>query len=177
MKNPKVNRMNEFIVGIRKALDVVIEREDRDKWTLLHFIDKQTGAEVLPSKWVRKDNICGKLPEDGSERVGGEEPYVMLFYRRVNKVFKENPVGGMDCQLSTLVILSQFIQMNTGKLVNKRTKEAMTRKEIARELGISVRRAAGILSDLKANGLIVRKDNAYVVPREFIAKGRTPRRK
>jgi Mn-dependent DtxR family transcriptional regulator len=65
--------------------------------------------------------------------------------------------------------------MNTGRLIKKRTKKPLTQNDIAKELGVSVRRAAEILSNLKTNGILERKDGAYVIKREFIARGRTSR--
>jgi DNA-binding MarR family transcriptional regulator len=148
-----------------------VTREDKDKYCLLHFIDKGTGIPLF-QEWRRKDRLFGDSDND-NENTGGREPYAMLFFRKIKKVFKKEYVGSMDCQLSSLVILSEFIQMNTGRLVKKRSKKPLTQSDIAKELGVSVRRAAEILSNLKANGILERKDGAYAVKREYLAKGRT----
>jgi hypothetical protein len=165
-----VNNLNEFIDGKRLSLEVIVTRENRDKYCLLHFMDKGTGIELF-QEWRRKDMLLGDNDKD-NENTGGREPYAMLFFRKIKKVFKGEYVGSMDCQLSSLVILSEFVQMNTGKLVKKRTKKPMTQGDIAKELGVSVRRAAELISNLKANGILERKDGAYAIKREFIAKGR-----
>ena len=174
MKNPKVNTLSEFLEGRSKILDIVVEREDKDSWTLLHFRDRDTGIELF-TKWQRKDSIFETKKEKDNENYGGADPYVMMHTKSIKKVFLGEYVGNMDCQLSAMTILSEFIQSGTGKIVKPRTKEAMKRKDIARELGVSERRAAGIIGDLKNNGLIERREDAYYVPRKFYAKGKARR--
>ena len=170
-RNKNVKSLDDFLHGKKLSLETIMTREDSETYTLLHFIDKETGVPLF-DKWVRKDNMFGENKNADNENTGGREPYVMLFYRRLKKVFRGEFVGNMDCQLSSLTLLSEFIQMNTGKLINKRTKKPLTQADIAKELGLSIRRTAEILSDLKSNGIIVRQDNAYFVKREFFAKGR-----
>jgi len=171
-KNPKVNRLAEFLEGKSKAIEVILEREDKEAWSLLHFLDKETGA-LLFDKWGRKNDLFGTKVKNESENYGGLEPYVMFHPKRVKEVFKGDYVGNMQSQITALTFLSEYIQSNTGKLVNKRTKKPLTRQEIAKDLGLSVRRASEIISDLKANRLLERRGNAYYIPREFYAKGRT----
>lgn len=171
-RNVNVKGLDEFLHGKKLSLETIVTREDSKTYTLLHFIDKETGIPLF-DKWVRKDNLFSEGKNTDNENTGGREPYVMLFYRRLKKVFHGEFVGNMDCQLSSLTLLSEFIQMNTGKLINKRTKKPLTQANIAKELGLSVRRTAEILADLKKNGIIVRQDSAYFIKREFLAKGRT----
>lgn len=172
-KNENVNSLEEFINGKRLSLEIIVTREDRDKCTLLHFVDKGTGA-VLFDQWVRKDRLFNNEKEKPkNENIGGQEPYVKIYYRRVDKVIEGDFVGGLDSQLSTMTLLCKHIQMNTGKLVKKRTKKPLTMADIAKTLNVSVRRAADIVANLKANGFIERKDNAYFVSRDFYSKGRT----
>jgi hypothetical protein len=165
-----VKPLNAFLDGKRLSLEVVMSREDKDSWCLLHFVDKETGVTLF-QEWRRKDSLFGDSEKE-NENTGGREPYAMLFFRKIKNVFKGKYVGSMDCQLSSLVLLSEFIQMNTGRLIKKRTKKPLTQGDIAKELGVSVRRAAEILSNLKTNGILERKDGAYVIKREFIARGR-----
>lgn len=169
-KNENVNTLGEFLSGERKAVEIVVEREDKDGWTLLHFINKETGKE-FHHQWVRKSRVFSdKIPK--GEYTGGLEPYVMLFYRRIEKVFKGDYAGHRLIQLGALNVLSSFIQMNTGKLINKKTKQPLKQKDIAKALGVSLRTTAEILSNLKENGFLERKEGAYFIKRYFIAKGR-----
>jgi hypothetical protein len=170
-KNENVKCLEDFCRGDSSILDVVISREDREAYTLLHFMDAKTGIELF-SQWRRKDNLWGKKKQPHGERIGNKEPYAMLFYRRIKKVFSKEYVGNRDCQLSALVMLSEFIQMGTGKLIDKRTKKPLTRDKVAMVLGLSVIRTAEIISDLKTNGIVERKNNAYYIKREFILRGR-----
>ena len=172
VKKAKVNTLDEFLHGKALSLEVIVTREDKDKCALLHFIDKETGISLF-DKWVRKDNLFGENKTPDNENIGGQEPYVMLFWRRIEKIVTGDFVGNMDCQLSALTLLCKFIQMNTGKLVKRRTKKPLTMSDIADALNVSVRRAAGIVADLKANGFMERKENAYFICRDCYAKGRT----
>lgn len=167
-----VKKLEEFLAGKRLSLEIIISREDKEdkKSTLFHFVDKDTGIELF-SEWRRADKLFGGEKKE-TENIGGREPYAMLFTRRVKKVFSDKYVGSRESQLSALVILSEYIQMNTGKLVKKKTKKSLTQQDIAKELGLSVRRTATILADLKANGVIERQDGAYLIKREFLARGR-----
>lgn len=171
-KIPKVNRLAEFLEGKSNAIEVVLEREDKKDWSLLHFVDKETGAEIW-RKWGRKNDLFGTKAKNESENYGGLDTYVMLHPKRVKEVFRNGYVGNVDSQIKALTFLSEYIQSNTGKLVNKRTKKPLTRQEIADDLGLSIRRASEIISDLKSNGFLERKNNAYYVRREFYAKGRS----
>jgi hypothetical protein len=169
-ENENVNTLGEFLAGERKAIEMVVEREDLGGWTLLHFINKDTGKE-FHRQWVRKGRVFSdEIPK--GEYTGGSEPYVMLFYRRIEKVFKGDYTGHRLIQLGALNVLSSFVQMNTGKLINKRTKQPLKQKDIAKALGVSVRTTAEILSNLKENGFLERKEGAYFIKRYFIAKGR-----
>ena len=171
-KNENVNSLEEFCSGDRKTLNVIMSREDMDKCTLLHFIDADTGVELF-SQWRRKEDIFGdkKIPQ--GERIGRREPYALLFYKNIKKVLEgEEFVGNVDCQLATLMKLTEFVQMGTGRLINKRSKKPLTREGIAKVLGLSVRRTATILSNLKKNGFIERIGGSYVVNRRYIARGK-----
>jgi biotin operon repressor len=167
-----VKKLEEFLAGKRLSLEIIISREDKEdrKSTLFHFVDKDTGIELF-SEWRKADKLFGGEKKE-TENIGGREPYAMLFTRRVKKVFSGEYVGSKDSQLSALVLLSEYIQMNTGKLVKKKSKKPLTQQDIAKELGLSVRRTATILADLKANGVIERQDGAYLIKREFLARGR-----
>ena len=171
-KIPKVNRLAEFLEGKSKVVEIVLEREDKKDWTLLHFVDKETGAEIW-QKWGRKGDLFGTKVKKDTENYGGVEPYVMFHPKRLKKVFKGDYVGNMQNQITALTFLSEYIQSNTGKLINKRTKKPLTRQEIAKDLGLSVRRTSEIISDLKTNGFLERRNNAYYVHRDFYAKGRS----
>lgn len=169
-ENGNVNTLGEFLAGTRKSTEMIVEREDLGGWTLLHFINKDTGKE-FHRQWVRKSRVFSdKIPK--GEYTGGAEPYVMLFYRRIKKVFDGDYVGSKSQQITALFVLSEFIKMNTGKLINKRTKQPLKQKDIAKALGVSVRTTAEILSNLKENGFLERKEGAYFIKRHFIAKGR-----
>lgn len=169
-ENKNVNTLSEFLAGTRKSTEMIVEREDLGGWTLLHFINKDTGKE-FHRQWVRKSRVFSdEIPK--GEYTGGAEPYVMLFYRRIEKVFKGDYKGHKLIQLGALNVLSSFVQMNTGKLINKRTKQPLKQKDIAKALGVSVRTTAEILSNLKENGFLERKEGAYFIKRHFIAKGR-----
>jgi len=169
-ENENVNTLGEFLAGERKVIEMVVEREDKGGWTLLHFINKDTGQE-FHSQWVRKSRVfSNEIPK--GEYTGGAEPYVMLFYRRIEKVFKGDYTGHRLIQLGALNVLSSFVQMGTGKLINKRTKQPLKQKDIAKALGVSIRTTAEILSNLKENGFLERKEGAYFIKRYFIAKGR-----
>lgn len=169
-KNENVNTLCEFLAGTRKSTEMIVEREDLGRWTLLHFINKDTGKE-FHHQWVKRSRVFSdKIPN--GEYTGGEEPYVMLFYRRIKKVFDGDYVGSKSQQITALFVLSEFIKMNTGKLIKKRTKQPLKRIDIAKALGVSVRTAAEILSNLKENGFLERKEGAYFIKRYFIAKGR-----
>jgi hypothetical protein len=172
-ENKNVNTLNDFIEGKCLSLETIITREDRDEYILLHFIDKETGISLF-DQWIKKGNLFKREEKPKNENIGGQEPYVRLYYRRIDKVVNGGEfVGGLDSQLSTLTLLCKHIQMNTGKLVKKRTKKPLTMADIAQTLNVSVRRAADIIANLKANGFVERKDNAYFVNRKFYFKGRT----
>ena len=170
VKNKNVKSLDAFLCGNRLSLETIITREDIGEYTLLHFADKETGIQLF-EQWVKKDNLFNKEEKPKNENIGGREPYVKLYYRRIDKVVEGDFIGGLDSQLSALTLLCKYIQMNTGKLVKKRTKKPLTMADIAQALNVSVRRAADIVANLKANGFMERKDNAYFVSRKFYSKG------
>lgn len=158
---------------------VIISYEKAKNSILLHVTDCATGSEII-TKWLPKKVLEGALSDEvpKGHYTGGLKPYAMLFYEEIISIIESGKfVGNVDSQLSTLVFLSKYIEMNTGRLIKRRKYlgkyQSLKRKEIAEIIGMSERSTARILSDLKKNKFLKKKSDGYYIPRNIICRGKT----
>ena len=155
--------------------EVTISRENVGASTLIHVTDVASGEEIL-RQWVSTKAFDHDTPTKKGQYVS-TTPYAMLFYQKIRDIEQgEGFVGSMDSQNSALVILSEYIEMGTGRLIRLRKKNGvrlkMLRKDMANILGISEGATAKLIADMKKNGFLVKKKDGYYIPRDILCRGR-----
>ncbi len=158
---------------------VIISYETAKNSILLHVTDCNSGKELF-TKWLPKRVLEGALSDEISKGhyTGGLKPYAMLFYEEIISIIESGKfVGNVDSQLSTLVFLSKYIEMNTGRLIKRRKYlgkyPSLKREEIAEIIGMSERQTARILCNLKKNKFLKKNKDGYYIPRNIICRGKT----
>ena len=143
-------------IGHEDEMDVVVLCSECHK--KFHGINESNKTICMP---VKKGNYTG-----------GKASYVMVMQKAVELFMRdEKAKGDKLLQLGILNALCGCVEFKTGKLVNRKTKQAMQRKDIMKVTGIGKSKLDRILQDMKSNGIITRTNDGYFVSRDFIKKG------
>lgn len=106
------------------------------------------------------------------KNTGGKKPYVMLMIGELKKLKNsEHKIKNLNEVIGCLTILSEFIEWNTGRLINKRSKKSLKYDDLLRELGYGENKFRGILKTLKDNDLLINKSEGYFISNRLIKKG------
>lgn len=172
-----MDSINELRTNRKQVVkcEVIISRENIGKSSLIHITDVATGVEIL-NKWVSEKELSRKSAPKNGQYVRCT-PYAMLFYQKIRDIEQSDGfIGSMDSQNSALVILSEYIEMGTGRLIRLRKKNGvrvkLSRKDMANILGISESATARLISDMKKNGFLTKKKDGYYIPRDILCRGR-----
>ena len=164
-----MNAIIEFLAGRQNVVDlgggVILSKELSTSSELWHI---SVDGEEKKSFWVSNKQ---KQPKKGNY-TGGRASYVMVMQKAVESFMRdEKAKGDKLLQLGILNALCGCVEFKTGKLVNRKTKQVMQRKDIMKVTGIGKSKLDRILQDMKSNGIITRTNDGYFVSRDFIKKG------
>ena len=167
-----MNTIRQFLNGEINVIDlgsgVILSKEVAPSSELWHL--SVNGAEEK-TFWVSSKPNDVKQPKKGNY-TNGKPPYTMAMSNPVKTlVSDENVQGDIFTQLGVLTALGRNMEFSTGKLVNRRTKKPLTRKDILSITKFSHNKLDKILRDMKATGLIEHTADGYFVSRKYIKKG------
>ncbi|HAW57563.1 MAG TPA: hypothetical protein DCX03_00885 [Bacteroidales bacterium] len=129
-------------------------------------------SDFALEEWWKNPNKPAKKDKDPPKHTGGKQPYVMLMTKEVEKLGKEG-VKNVAELVGHLSLLGDYIEWNTGKLINKRTKKPLKYKEVLTIFKCGNKKLNRLLKDMKEYELIFATDSGYCVSPRFVKKGRT----
>ena len=175
-----MNSARLFLAGEVDVVDlgggIILSRErTKNKCDLWHFSD---GEKDIKQIWVKRERkiVKGKVEEEPEDKedfqTGGQEPYSMSMDRNFQSLVRaKDKQGDLMRQFGLLLMLQYYAEFGTGRIVNRRTKDPLTREQIGRIADTKLSKLDKLLRDMKHNGLIERRDDGYYISRRFIKKG------
>lgn len=142
--------------------ELTIGRERAEGRPSAYFVIK-AGDAVLKEWWGGIGNVSqGKT-------MGGKKPYIMLMTDTLHELMQDGKINLTE--LGCLVALTSNIEWGTGKIIHRRTKAALTAKEISALLGVSQSTFNRVVKGLKASKLISVTKDGYFVSYKLFKKG------
>jgi len=127
------------------------------------------GEEILLCEEYRK---TGDRRNKGSPKhTGGKKPYVILMTDEVESL-KSQGIKNTNELIGFLASLSKYIEWNTGKLVQKRSKKTLQYKDLKEIFPYGNKKLNRILNDLKTHDLLYNTTEGYFISSRIIKKGR-----
>ena len=133
-----------------------------------YFIMK-SGDVVLKEWWGTIGKKPQKQEDKESKSMGGKKPYTMLMSEKLQQLRKDGKLK-LD-ELGFLTALTPNIEWGTGKIIDKRSKEALTAKDIEGLLGISHNTLNRYVKGLKEIKLLTVSKDGYFISAELFKKG------
>jgi hypothetical protein len=124
---------------------------------------------VINSFWY--DPQKPKKSDKPPKHTGGKPAYLKVYYNELKK---------KELSLESLGLLTRLglnIQWNTGKLINARTKNALTMDELCKIAGKTHKTITKTLKELQEKGVLTKDKKEYLLSPDFIAKGGGSREK
>ena len=121
--------------------------------------------------WWDNPNKPAKKDKDPPKHTGGKQPYVMLMTKEVEKLGREG-VRNVAELVGHLSLLGDYIEWNTGKLINRRTKRPLKYKEVQTIFTCGNKKLNRLLGDMKKHELLYSASGGYVISSRLIKKGK-----
>jgi hypothetical protein len=109
---------------------------------------------------------------DSPKHSGGKKPYVMVMTEKIDEL-KKNGIKNVEEMIGFLVCLGKYIEWNTGRLINVRSKKSLLYADIQKIYGCSNNKLNRILAELKEHDLLLNAAEGYFVSRSLIKKGKS----
>jgi hypothetical protein len=129
------------------------------------------GKELVLFSWWDNPKKPAKKDKDPPKHTGGKQPYVMLMTKEVEKL-GEKGVKNVAELVGHLSLLGDYIEWNTGKLINRRTKKPLKYKEVQTIFSCGNKKLNRLLGDMKKHELLYSTDSGYVISSRLIKKGK-----
>jgi len=133
-------------------------------------IDNDNRELTLYSFW-HNPNKPARKDKDPPKHTGGKKPYIMLMVEEIDRLRKSG-VRNVEELAGYLVSLGKYVEWNTGKLVQPRTKNPLKYKEIQTIFGCGNKKLNRLLGEMKENELLYSTDGGYVISSRLIKKGK-----
>jgi hypothetical protein len=159
--NGEVNAVKIEVVLVRERLPNGIEH--------LTVSTANEGRLLLCEQWK---NPKKKPRSDTPKHTGGKKPYIMLMVDEVEKLRKDG-VKNVEELVGYLVCLGKFVEWNTGKLIQKRSKKPIRYKDLQGIFPCGNRKLNRILGELKEHDLLFGTEEGYFISTRLIKKGKT----
>lgn len=129
------------------------------------------GKELVLFNWWDNPKKPAKKDKDPPKHTGGKQPYVMLMVKEVEKLGSEG-VKNVAELVGHISLLGDYIEWNTGKLINKRTKKPLRYKEVQEIFKCGNKKLNRLLARMKEHELIFATDGCYRISPRFVKKGK-----
>jgi len=163
----------DFLNGITNAVilgDTVLSREIAPNGYQHLFLNTVEDNVNIFEVWYNpKQKNSNKGPP---KHTGGKKPYIMLMVDEVEKL-RNQGVGNVEELIGYLVCLGKYIEWNTGRLVQKRSKKPLKYADLQKIFPCGNRKLNKILAELKEHDLLFGTKEGYFVSTRFIKKGKT----
>ena len=171
----------EYINGERNVVqdEFIISRGKTGNGSELIFVNTPDVETPLYALWNSKRETRKRKIKviDGGETVkiekvapkgtGGEPAYIMIMLKEIENLKISLEASGL------LLKLFKSIEWNTGRLIRKRDKIALTKEMIAEQFGIGRVKTKKLLAELTDNKVLRydRKTKAYYLNKNVVRKG------
>jgi len=128
-------------------------------------------SELVVDSWWSNPKKPAKKDRDPPKHTGGKKPYIMLMVEEIEKLQKCG-VKNVAELAGYLVSLGKYVEWNTGKLIQTRTKKPLKYKELQTIFNCGNKKLNRLLGDMKEHELLYSTDNGYVISSRLIKKGK-----
>jgi len=118
-----------------------------------------------PNRKVVKDKTKSK-------NTGGKKPYLMLMTNEIEEL-RGKGVKNVEELIGYTVSLGKYVEWNTGKLINNRSKKTLQYKDLISLYKCSKPKLNKMLKLMKDNDLLYHTDEGYFISSKYIKKGNT----
>lgn len=126
---------------------------------------------IVLEEWWKNPKKPAKKDKDPPKHTGGKQPYVMLMVKEIEKLGGEG-VKNVAELVGHISLLGDYIEWNTGKLINKRTKKPLKYKEVQTIFKCGNKKLNRLLARMKEHELIFAIDGGYRISPRFVKKGK-----
>lgn len=167
------NSILDFFAGKTNVLplNAVLVREKSPGGSQYITIYGENGEQRIYSFWHNPKKPVG-ADTDKPKNTGGKKPYLMVMTQEIERLRKLG-VSGLGDMLGFLLLLGDSIEWNTGRLIDKRTKEPLKYKDLGKIAQCGNRKLNGLLKALKEHDLLKQTDEGYFISSRLIKKGKT----
>ena len=127
--------------------------------------------ELIIDTWWSNPKKPAKKDKDPPKHTGGKKPFVMCMVEEIERL-KKLGVKNVEELSGYLASLGKYIEWNTGRLVQTRTKEQLKYKDLQIIFRCGNRKVNRLLRDMKENELLYSTDSGYIVSSRLIKKGK-----
>lgn len=143
--------------------DAIFSREKTDKG--VEYIHVSFGDEERYTFW--NNPLKEKSPP---KSMGGKKPYVMLMVQKVTELQKKG-IKNIEEIIGFLVLLSDNIEWNTGRIINKRSKKPLKYSDLQNKHSGGKYKFEKTMKLLSENSLLEHKPEGYFISTDLIKKG------
>jgi len=166
----------DFFNGISDVLplppDSYLTRDKTPSGTNFMTLKMPNGEEELMiDSWWSNPNKPAKKDKGPPKHTGGKKPYIMLMVEEIEKL-KKDGVRNVEELTGYLVSLGKYIEWNTGRLIQTRTKKPLKYKDLQKLFCCGNRKLNRLLGDMKEHELLYSTDGGYVISSRLIKKGK-----
>lgn len=145
-------------------VNAIISREKTDKG--IEYIHVTVGEKEIYTFW----NNPSKSKEATPKNTGGKKPYVMLMVQKMAELQKSG-IKNIEENIGFLVLLSENIEWNTGRVIHKRSKKSLKYLDLQEIYTSGKYKFEKIMKSLSDNKLMKYKEDGYYISSELIKKG------
>lgn len=169
-------KMRDFIDGTTDVMPIqdgsFLHRERAANGHHYMTLRVPNGEEdIVLEEWWKNPKKPARKDKDPPKHTGGKQPYVMLMTKEVEKLGNQG-VKNVAELVGHLSLLGDYIEWNTGKLINRRTKKPLKYKEVQIIFTCGNKKLNRLLGDMKKYELLYSTDGGYIISSRLIKKGK-----
>jgi len=171
-------KMRDFYNGISDILPLppgsYVTREKTPSGTNFMTLKVPNGeeGELVLFDWWEKPGKKAKKDKPPPKHTGGKKPYIMLMVEEIDKL-KKDGVKNVEELAGYLVSLGKYVEWNTGRLVQTRTKQQLMYKDLKTIFTCGNKKLNRLLGEMKEHELLYSTDSGYVISSRLIKKGKS----
>lgn len=143
--------------------EVIMSREKTDKG--MEYIHVNIEGKERYSFWNNPSK-----EKTSPKSMGGKKPYVMLMVQKVTELQKQG-IKNIEEIIGFLVLLSDNIEWNTGRIINKRSKKSLKYIDLQNKHSGGKYKFEKTMKLLADNSLLEHKPEGYFISSDLIKKG------
>lgn len=124
---------------------------------------------LYPKLWFNPNE---KIPKNEKPKnTGGKKPYLMLMIDEIEEL--RNEVKNVEELIGYVACLGKYIEWNTGKLINKRSKKPLKYIDLLQIYKCSNNKLNKMIKLMKDHDLLYYTDEGYFISQRYIKKGKS----